>query len=88
MSLSFVDIMGWQTGMHACELRAWYQRKTWRTPLVSQLKSFGEDTIRDALLARATMIVDRVSFLLLRRTNHYRLNRIDSDPSDEVHYAT
>jgi hypothetical protein len=34
------------------------------------------------------MIVDHASFLLLRRTNNYRLNRIDIDPSDEVHYAT
>jgi len=56
--------------------------------MVSQLKSFGEDTIRDALLGRATMIVDRVSFLLPRRTNNHRLNQIDTDPSDEVHYAT
>jgi hypothetical protein len=32
--------------------------------------------------------VDPVSFLPLRRVNNHRLNRTDTDPRDEVHYAT
>ena len=73
MSINCVGITAFQVGMPDYERKGCWLQKNWRETQASPLKSFGEDTTRDALLGYGTMIGGRVSFLLFRRTNNCRL---------------